>query len=176
MTKKHLTLSLLSSVAALALVTTTGCESSDADSGSGTEHSAAASGADAVAYSSLNWTYGGVSLPGAVHSGVTISGLSVSGSSLSFTYDVNISAWGASSTDASKALACAFVKNSSGQWVGGKFDWISSSRSSRGLEHVTGGYNGWSLSGVPNPTEIAFVIVSPDGTKRSNVLTGTWQR
>ena len=108
-------------------------------------------------------------------SGVAISGLSFRANALSFRYDRNLSAWGLSNGDAG-ALCCLFVKRSDGRWVGGKFDWVSTSRTTRDLSHVRSGYNGWSLSGVPNPCEAAFVIVSRDGRRRSNVLLGTWRR
>lgn len=131
---------------------------------------------DATSYGAFNWAYGGFNGAGASHSGVNISGLRFSGNSLHFNYVNDLSAWGMSHTDAGGALACFFVMNTEGQWVGGKFDWISSSRKSRGLEHCLSGYNGWSMRGIPNPCQAAFVIVSPDGRRRSNVLAGTWTR
>ena len=73
-------------------------------------------------------------------------------------------------------LACLFVKDNSGRWVGGKFDWISSSRRSRNFENIFNGYSQWSLANVPNPCQAAFVIASADGKRRSNVLVGTWSR
>ena len=66
------------------------------------------------------------------------------------------------------------MQKSDGSWVGGKFDWISSSRRSRDFANVYGGYDGWSLAGVPSPCAAAFVIISPDGKRRSNVISGTW--
>jgi len=131
---------------------------------------------DAVPYGAFNWPYGGFNGRGASHSGVTISGLRFVGNTLFFNYDTDLSAWGMSHGDAGGALACLFVKNTSGQWVGGKFDWISSSRTSRELKHCLEGYNGWSMAGIPNPCEAAFVIVCPKGGRRSNVLSGTWRR
>lgn len=131
---------------------------------------------DAVSYGSFNWVYGGFNGAGAPHSGVNISGLRYSGNTLFFNYVNDLSAWGLSNGDAGGALACFFVMNTAGQWVGGKFDWISSSRTSRGLQHCLTGYSGWSMSGIPNPCQAAFVIVSPNGDRRSNVLVGTWTR
>ena len=130
---------------------------------------------DAVPFSALNWTFGGVNASGAKQSGVVISGLSCSRSGLSFRYVKNLSAWGRSNSQAAD-LACLFVQRSDGRWVGGKFDWISSSRQSRDFANVYGGYDGWTLAGVPNPCPVAFVIVSTDGRRRSNVLVGTWSR
>lgn len=131
---------------------------------------------DAVSYGALKWTYGGFKGGGASHSGVSISGLSMSSGGLSFKYNTNLSAWGVSHGDYNHAYACLFVQNNAGQWVGGKMDWISSSRTSRDFHNVYGGYQGWSLAGVPNPCPAAFVIVHTDGKKRSNVITTTWKR
>lgn len=133
-----------------------------------------AAAVDQVDFGSLRWTYGGIHGKGSP-SGVSISGLRISGSSLSFTYNTDLSAWGYSKDEVA-AYACLFVQKEDGSWVGGKFDWISSSRSSRGLENVLGGYEGWTLSGVPNPCQAAFVIVDANKSRRSNVIAGTWNR
>lgn len=132
---------------------------------------------DAVGYGSLGWRYGGVSCGGAQQTSATIKGLKVSGNSLSFSWGGDdLSSWGLSKDDASGAYACLFVMTSSGSWVGGKFDWISTSRTSRSLENVLSGYEGWSLANVPNPCQAAFVIVSSDKKKRTNVISTTWNR
>lgn len=131
--------------------------------------------ADQVAYGTLRWSFGGISGGGYASEGVALSGLRISGKSLSFSYDTDLSAWGYGK-DALGGYACLFVQKSDGGWVGGKFDWISSSRSSRGLENVLGGYEGWSLAGVPNPCAAAFVILDANKKRRSNVITGTWSR
>lgn len=143
------------------------------DQGSATDDASAV--ADAVPFSALRWSYGRFKGSGAKASGVQIAGLRMSKDSLSFTYRKNLSAWGFSSGQ-TDAVACLFVQKSDGSWVGGKFDWISSSRSSRDLKNVRGGYEGWNLSGVPNPCSVAFVIVHKDGKKRSNVISGRWSR
>lgn len=158
MRKLHLLFTLLCVTALM-----TACESSS-------------SGSDGVGYSSLQFVYGGFDGSAAEQSGVSISNLSLAPNDLSFNYDTDLSAWGQSHGSASSALACFFVKRSDGSWVGGKFDWISSSRNSRDLSHIKARYNGWSLAGVPNPTDAAFVIVHIDGRRRSNVLTAKWQR
>lgn len=138
--------------------------------------SGGAVGGDQVPFGSLKWVYGGKpNGSGARNGGVVISGARFSSRSVSFSYVHDLSAWGYSS-GALGGIACLFVQKTNGQWVGGKFDWISSSRRSRGFENVFGGYSGWSLDGVPNPCAAAFVIVSPDGKRRSNVISGTWSR
>lgn len=180
----------ISLAAAAAFLFAAGCENADSKdgvswNGSGAKKKPAASApaspggeaavGDEAPFGSFRWSYGGFNGAAAQSTGVVISGLSLSKDSLSFSYVTDLSAWGLRRDDAG-ALACFFVQKGDGSWVGGKFDWISTSRSSRGLGHVRGGYNGWSLSGVPNPCQAAFVIVSSDGRKRSNVLSGTWTR
>ena len=131
-------------------------------------------GADQVPFGSLSWRYGGrPNGAGARNGGVVISGARFSSNGVSFTYNRDLSAWGYSA-GALGGVACLFVQKENGQWVGGKFDWISSSRRSRDFLNVYGGYGGWSLAGVPNPCNAAFVIVSPDGKRRSNVIVGSW--
>ena len=189
MSKEPLVFSLLAlALISSSLILSSGCESYESTTGrneriNSYQNTASqtydtanqTSGSDEVSFGSLNWTYGGVNGSGATHSGVTISGLSASGMSMSFNYVTDLSAWGASHDDASKALACFFVKNNAGQWVGGKFDWISSSRTSRELDHLTN-YEGWTLRDIPNSTDAAFVIITPDGSKRSNIIKTQWQR
>ena len=141
----------------------------------GSETPAAAGVGDAVPYSALRWSFGGENGSRASQSGVVISGLSCSRGGLSFRYNKDLSAWGRSRDEASD-LACFFVQKGDGSWVGGKFDWISTSRSSRDFENIYSGYCGWSLAGVPNPCNVAFVILSGDCRRRSNVIAGRWAR
>ena len=156
-------------------------EESDGSGESATGTDGTESAADEVPFSSLNWVYGGVNGGTAQASPVTIAGLSVRGRTLGFRYVVNLAVWRdlspryADASDA-PALSCFFVKRNDGRWVGGKFDWIGSSRNTRQLDNVVEHYQGWSLDNVPNPCECAFVIVSADGKRRSNVLHATWAR
>lgn len=141
-----------------------------------TDSSTTTATVDAVAFSSLNWSYGGFNGSAAALSSARIGNFNISGNKMTYSWTGDtLSSWGLGN-DQADALCCLFVKKADGTWVGGKFDWISTSRTSRTLEHVTGGYNGWTLSGVPNPCEAAFVIVSKNGSKRTNVIAGSWQR
>lgn len=144
------------------------------DGTSGTTTDAAV---DAVPFSSLNWSFGGVKGGTAEISVASIGNLSISGNTLAYNWTgEDLSAWGLSRSDHTGAYACLFVKRSDGKWVGGKFDWISSSRTTRSLTNVNDKYEGWSLAGVPNPCDAAFVIISKDCKKRTNVITTTWSR
>ena len=131
---------------------------------------------DEVPFMSLNWVYGGFKGGDARMDGVTIGGLKMKPDGMSFKWENDLSAWGIANEDASQALACLFVQTGGGEWVGGKFDWISSSRKTRDFKNIYEGYNDWSLANVPNPCAAAFVVVSKDGKKRSNVIRGMWQR
>ena len=131
---------------------------------------------DDVPFMTLNWVYGGFKGGDARMEDVTIGNLKMKSDGMSFKWVKDLSAWGISNDDASQALACLFVMNMNGEWVGGKFDWISSSRSTRDFKNIYGEYEGWSLEDVPNPCPAAFVVVSKDGKKRSNVIADIWQR
>ncbi len=132
--------------------------------------------ADAVPFGALRWTFGGINGASAAKTSASIGALRMSRNGLSYKWTgATLSSWGLSN-DAAGAYACLFVLRSDGAWVGGKFDWISTSRCSRSLENIYGGYGGWSLGGVPNPCSVAFVIVSSDGKKRTNVISSRWSR
>jgi len=85
-------------------------------------------------------------------------------------------------SDWTSTICAWFVKRDDGQWVGGKFDWISSNRLARGFfGHVLPNgagetYGGWSLTSVPNPCDAAFVIINRTGQLRTNVIAGRWSR
>ena len=132
--------------------------------------------ADEADYSAFTWAYGGFNGARAALDKPRIESLRMNGmSGLSYRWaGPNLSAWGIAHTDAA-ALACLFLQRADGSWVGGKFDWISSSRTTRDFKNL-GGYNGWTLAGIPNPCRAAFVIVSADGRRRSNVITADWRR
>ena len=57
-----------------------------------------------------------------------------------------------------------------GKWVGGKFDWISTSRTTRDFANIRSGYNGWDPSAISKADRCAFVVVSKDGKRRTNVI------
>ena len=79
--------------------------------------------------------------------------------------------WGYPHTDA-KALACAFYYDEASKtWKGGKFDWISSSRLSRGWENIYSKYKGWDPNKFFAAKKHGFCIVSGDAKKRTNLIT-----
>ncbi len=131
---------------------------------------------DDVFLGEFHWDFGGFDGGKAEKSEVRIAGLKVKKNGLSFEYIEDLSHWGLAYEDYTGALACLFVCDRDGRWIGGKFDWISSSRTTRDFENIYDGYEGWSLHNVPNPCPVAFVIVSPNGKKRSNVIAGIWER
>jgi hypothetical protein len=129
---------------------------------------------DAVPYSSLNWSMGGFKGSGALmHSGAVIGSLSVKSNGMSYKWvSGGCEQLGATSKgDAGHTLACLFYKDSVGKWQGGKFDWISTSRTTRDFKNIHDGYNGWSPSAFAAATEYAFVIVGTNG-RRTNVIKG----
>lgn len=130
---------------------------------------------DEVAFTNLVWKFGGVDASGAVPDGPEIQMLRCSAEEMSFDWVRDLSCWGLARDDAA-ALACLFVQTADDEWIGGKFEWISSSRNRRSFENVFEGYNGWNLAGVPRSAMVAFVVVSRNGSRRSNVITALWER
>ena len=133
---------------------------------------ATATSADEVDFSLLQWSYGGFKGEQAkLGAQPRISGLKVNNSGMSYSWKSggceNLGATSAS--DYSHTVACLFCYYG-GKWVGGKFDWVSTSRRTRDLKNVHDGYNGWSPSVFSKATAYAFVIVSKDGKTRSNVI------
>ena len=128
-----------------------------------------ATGGDAMDYALLRWQYGGVNASGAKLDSPRLSGLSCNGRSVSYRWDVGMAGWGLGNGDAGAICAVFFERG--GQWIGGKFDWVSVSRSNRELKHVES-YSNWPSSGIKLPWRgrVAFVVVSADGRRRSNVL------
>lgn len=127
---------------------------------------------DAIAYSDLHWSYGGFNGSKAVlNPGAVIGNLSVSAGGLSFRWICgNCQTLGASSAgDADHTLACLFYRDAAGRWQGGKFDWISTSRTTRDFKNVDSGYQGWNPAAFRESKEVAFVVVGLNG-RRSNVI------
>ena len=129
---------------------------------------------DAVPYSSLNWSMGGFKGSGALmHSGAVVGSLSVKSNGMSYRWvSGGCEQLGAADKgDHTKTLACLFYLDASGKWQGGKFDWISTSRTTRDFKNIHDGYGGWNPSAFAAATEYAFVIVGTNG-RRTNVIRG----
>ena len=124
---------------------------------------------DQVDFALLKWQYGGVNAGGAKLDSPRLSGLSCNGRSVSYRWDVGMSGWGLGNGDAGAVCAAFFLRD--GQWIGGKFDWVSVSRTNRELKHCEY-YSNWGSSGIKLPWrgKVAFVVVSADGKRRSNIL------
>ena len=127
---------------------------------------------DSVDFSQLDFCWGGFKGASAkLDAKARIFSLSVSSSGMSYKWIAGgCEQLGASGhEDYSKTLACLFVLID-GRWRGGKFDWISTSRTSRDFKNVKDGYNGWDKDAIGKASKFAFVIVSSDGKKRTNVI------
>ena len=124
---------------------------------------------DAVPFSSLQWVYGGFKANGAVLSTPRLSNASCNGRVYYYKWDVGLNSWGLGNGDAG-AICAVFIERD-GKWIGGKFDWVSTSRSFRELKHLES-YNTWPSSGIKLPLrgKVAFVVVSANGKLRSNVI------
>ncbi len=128
---------------------------------------------DAVPFSDLQWIHGGFKTgEGQIVAEIGNLAVSVRDGDGDLTYQWvsgGCEAMGASSAS-DAACICAVFGYVDGAWKGGKFDWISTSRTHRGLEHCWG-YNGWDSTVMEQATAFAFVIVSKDGSTRTNIIT-----
>ena len=125
---------------------------------------------DAVEFSSLQWRYGGFDGSRAQLSTPRLSSLTLrNGNRIYYRWDVSLSGWGLADSNAG-AIACIFFLKDN-QWTGGKFDWVSTSRTDRELKHVQS-YSNWPASGITLPWNgpIAYLVVSSDGKRRSNIV------
>ncbi|MBQ6925555.1 MAG: hypothetical protein IJQ73_13020 [Kiritimatiellae bacterium] len=134
------------------------------------ETSAAAPAADAVNFAALKWCWGAFDgSKAAEDAGARIGSLKVSASGLSYKWEKGgCERLGASSASDASCLACLFCFDGSA-WRGGKFEWVSTSRTTRDMKNVESGYEGWDAAAFRSAKAYAFVIVSKDGRKRTNV-------
>ena len=132
---------------------------------------------DQIDYSSITWFGAPRPRSATIADGVQIGNLSVSGNKLSYSWiKGGCENFGAPSPSEAGFTQCFLAIKVNGAWKGGKFDWISTSRTSRGLEHCGEGYNGWPIGEFNAATEFAFVIIgvnyekdAPTG-KRTNII------
>lgn len=128
--------------------------------------------ADEVDFAQLQWAWGGFNGKNALPvDGCEIAELRVGGGKMSYKWQHGgCELLGAADRGDANCIAALFVHGTDGSWRGGKFEWISTSRTSRSLGNIEGGYHGWPGDAVEKATACAFVIVSKNGSKRSNVI------
>ena len=132
---------------------------------------ATSASADAAPFASLKWPWGGFDgSKAALADKARVKSLKVTRSGLSYSWaSGGCEDLGASSRTDASCLACLFCFDGSA-WRGGKFDWISTSRTGRDLKNIESGYNGWDAAAFRSAKAHAFCIVSKDGRKRTNVI------
>ncbi len=125
---------------------------------------------DEMDFNLLDWCWGGANGEKAkLVDGVVIGSLKVSSNDMSYKWIAGgCEKLGAKDRSDAGETICALFAHIDGRWRGGKFDWISTSRKSRSLENIKGGYGGWDPKAL-SATEFALVICSQDGKRRSNV-------
>ena len=126
---------------------------------------------DEVGFAQLKWNYGGFKGGAAtLESSTRISKLQVNSGGMSYSWaSGGCEKLGAASSTDAACVACLFC-HIGGEWIGGKFDWISTSRRTRDFKNIRSSYNGWMSNAIEKADAYAFVIVSRDGKKRSNVI------
>lgn len=119
----------------------------------------------------LDFRFGGFRGGGAAEDPATqIKGFRFSSSGMSYAWAKgDLGSWGLA-RDSAGAIACAFYRDGD-VWIGGKFDCISTSRTTRDWKNIRAGYNGWKPDAFFAAKKHAFCIVSADGRKRTNLIT-----
>lgn len=130
------------------------------------------SSADAVDYSLLDWRWGNFKGAKASLSSARIKSLKVGSGSLSYAWERgSCSDLDAACSHSNPCCTCALFCRVDGKWVGGKFEHISTDRTSRGLGNVQEGYGGWDPSALSRADAYAFVILDDGAKRRTNVIT-----
>lgn len=132
--------------------------------------------ADPTPAPTLVFAFGGVKASPKEDPNCLISGLRMDRDGMSFHWCTRIpSSWKRDDTGKGPmVLACAFLWDAGrSAWVGGKFDWIDDSRSSRSLENIHDGYGGWDAAAFFAAKRRAFCVTSADGKLRSNLIETT---
>lgn len=126
---------------------------------------------DDIDFAGLQWSYGGFRGGSATISGrARIRGLKVTRNGMRYSWaSGGCEDLGASGPHDAACLACLFC-HVRDQWLGGKFDWISTDRRTRDFENIESGYGGWEPEAFRDADAYAFVIVSKDGKRRTNVI------
>lgn len=120
----------------------------------------------------LVWAYGGADGSHAVEDpNAQIGNFAQNHDGMSYSWvKGNMEGWGYSFKDAS-AYACTFYQGKDGKWYGGKFEWISTSRTTRSFENLNGGYKGWDANAYHSAKKHGFLIMSKDCAHRTNFIT-----
>ena len=61
-----------------------------------------------------------------------------------------------------------FEELADGSWRGGRVEWLDPGQSTKSLNNISNGYNGWRLP--PAGARMAIAILSTDGRHSSNVV------
>ena len=127
---------------------------------------------DSLDFALLDWRWGGFKGGGAALADKPrIRDLKVTRDGLSYSWaQEGCEYLGAGGPHDAACIAAIFCRVG-GKWLGGKFDWISTDRHTRGFENIKTGYHGWDASAISKADAFAFVIVSKDGRRRTNVAT-----
>lgn len=130
-------------------------------------------GPDEIDFSELVWDLGGINGSNAQLTSAIVGDLTFTSKGLSYKWKENdLSVWGYARTQAD-ARTCVFYKKD-GKWHGGFYEWISTSRTTRDWANIKGKYKGWNWNDIPDGADGAFVIISKDAKKRTNVLKTKW--
>lgn len=148
-----------------------GAKGGPSDSPASVRPAGSAAEGEPLDFGALRWPWGGFDgSKAALSDKARIKALKVTASGLSYAWESGgCEDLGASSRTDASCLACLFCFDGSA-WRGGKFEWISTSRTSRDLKNIETGYSGWDAAAFRSAKAHAFCIVSEDGRRRTNVI------
>ena len=101
---------------------------------------------------------------------VVIANFTMNDKSMKIKWVKGMDAWGYERSDP-KGVACIFYYDEvEKKYIGGKFEYISTSRSTRDWKNISGKYGGWNYTKFINAKKYAFLVTSEKGTKRTNIV------
>ena len=119
----------------------------------------------------LDWRYGNFNGSNAKEDpNVVIADLTVNEKSMKIRWVKGMDAWGYGRSDP-KGVACVFYYDEGEKkFIGGKFEYISTSRSTRDWANIKNSYGGWNYGKFVAAKRYAFCVISEKGLKRSNII------
>lgn len=139
---------------------------------SGTQPSASPASSDAVDFASLEWAWGGFNGSNAkLTEGAEIGSLKVTADGMSYKWvKGGCEQLDKSCSHSNPCCTCALFCLVDGKWVGGKWEHISTDRTTRDFKNVKKGYGGWDAFALGKATAYAFVILDDGAKKRTNII------
>lgn len=128
---------------------------------------------DEINFSKLNFCWGGFNGTKAqLDANARISNLKITSSGMSYQWKSGgCENLNTKCSHSNPCCTCALFCLIDGKWLGGKWEHISTDRTTRGFENIIKGYGGWDSNALNKANSYAFVIFDDGAKKRTNVIT-----